>query len=319
MQDLLSQEEIDALLNGIEGEFVPEEPGEEQLSEIIPCEPGEGQRLERSAWPGLELFAERLCRQLQAKLYQWFELPVEVHSLSYHQSSFEDYRETVNQPASLTLLQLPPLHGTSMLVVDTKLVFKLVEQFFGGEGGHARIESREFSPLELRVVGMFLERVVASLVYAWQPLQSLSPGSQTSVGSMEAIAHIAPEEPLCVSSFEVSFAGSGGELHWAAPYTMLEPLREQLRAGLASNSDTAPGHWRRGLESGLRASKVNMTYALSSGPLTLRHLLELEAGDIVPIDEGCGVIRADSRELFSARLQSTGDALAVELQGRLDQ
>ena len=319
MQDLLSQEEIDALLKGMGGDQPPVDPGEEELSETVYCEPGELNRITRSEWPGLELLAQRLCWHLQAKLFKWFGQSLTVRASGFRRTLFEDYRETVNTPASLNLLTLPPLHGTSMLVLDAKLVFKLVEQFFGGADGHARIEARQFSPLEMRVVGLFLEHVLSSMVYAWLPLVPVSTERSGAESSIEAIAHFAPEEPLLACAFEVSFGGSGGELHWVAPYSMLAPLRERLTAGLASNSEIAPGYWQQNLSTGIKATRVNMSSSLSSKALPLNSVLALEEGDIIAIDEHSGVIRVNSRELFSARLSGAGEALSVCLQRRIDQ
>jgi flagellar motor switch protein FliM len=319
LQDLLSQEEIDALLNGIDGEVIPDDTDEEQLSEVVAYEPGEMHRIERSDLPGLELFSQRLSRQLQAKLFKWFELPVTVSPTGCRYSNFEDYQETVAEPSSLSLLQLPPLHGTSVTVLDSKLVFKLVEQFFGGAGGHARIQSRDFSALELRVTALFLEHLFSSMIYAWQPLLAVNPSLVGSEKSIAAIAHIPLEEPLLVVSFEVSFDGSGGELQWLVPYSMLEPLMEKLRGDLASGSDTAPGYWHENLENSLRASKVKMSYGLSTTQMSLRNLLALKAGDIVPIDGSSGVVRVNARELFAARLSDVPGSLSLELEGRVDQ
>lgn len=319
LQDLLSQEEINALLNGIEGEAVADDPDEQELTEVIACEPGELDRLERSDMPGLELFAQRLARHLQTKLFKWFEGAVTVNPAGQRQSRFQDYRETVNEPVSINLLHTPPLHGTSMLVLDSKLVFKLVDQFFGGASGHARIESRVFSSLEQRVISLFIEQAFSSMVYAWQPLQQVSPVLYGSESSTEAIAAMAPEEPLVISSFDIAFDGSGGELQWVAPYAMLEPLREQLTAGLGTNSDTLPGHWQKRLASGLKASKLNMHYVMQSKQLSLQQLVQLEAGDIVPIDENSGIISVNARHLFKAGIKRVGDDLAVDILGRVDQ
>jgi flagellar motor switch protein FliM len=319
LQDLLSQEEIDALLNGIDGEVIPDDTDDEQLSEVVACELGEMHRIERSDLPGLELFSQRLSQQLQAKLFKWFELPVVVSPTGCRHSHFEDCQETVAEPSSLSLLQLPPLHGTSVVVLDSKLVFKLVEQFFGGAGGHARIQSRDFSSLELRVTALFLEHLFSSMIYAWQPLLLVNPSQIGSEKSIAAIAHIPPEEPLLVISFEVSFDGSGGELQWLVPYSMLEPVMEKLRGGLASSSDTAPGYWHKNLDNSLRASKVKMSYGLSTTQMSLRHLLALKTGDIVPIDGSSAVVRVNSRELFAARLSDLSGGLGLELEGRVDQ
>lgn len=319
LQDLLSQEEIDALLNGIGDEASFDDEGEEQLSEVVAYEPGEMHRIERGDLPGLELFSQRLSQQLQAKLFKWFELPVAVKPAQIEFSAFEDYQETVAEPSSLSLVQLAPLHGTSVVVLDSKLVFKLVEQFFGGSAGHARIESREFSSLELRVTGLFLEHLLGSMAYAWEPVQVLTPSLKGSEKSIAAIAHISAQERLLVMSFDITFAGSGGQLQWLLPCSMLEPLMDSLRIGLASNSDATPGYWQKNMENSLRATRVKMTYGLSSQQMSLRDLLALEAGDIVPIDGCSSVVSANSRELFKARLRDLPGGLCLQLEGRVDQ
>ncbi len=319
MQDLLSQEEIDALLHGVEGAFSAADDAEPEQREVVPYELSGHRSLQRGAWPGLELVNERFARQLRSSLFKLFNVEMAVSVDAHQRISFEDFQETLNTPSSITLLSCAPLTGKVLLVLDTHLVFKFVELFFGGSSGPARIAGHQYTALEQRVIDLFLTEVGENIAYAWRPLVAIEPQQTGAETLPRSLSDFSPDEPLVVCSFQLGEGGSGGQLQLALPYLMLAPLQDRLENGLASNADTASTYWRENLHSSIQATRVTMSCSVNSEPLSFRDVLNLDVGDIIPLDSSSVMLQANKRALYRASLADLSGGLSVQLQGRIQQ
>ncbi|MGM0633465.1 MAG: flagellar motor switch protein FliM, partial [Pseudomonadota bacterium] len=150
MQDLLSQDEIDALLHGVDdGDVDTDEdlaPGEVRSYDLTSQD-----RIVRGRMPTLEMINERFARYTRISLFNLMRRSAEVSVNGVQINKFGEYLHTMYVPTSLNLVKFRPLRGTALIVLDARLVFALVDNYFGGDGRHAKIEGREFTPTELRV------------------------------------------------------------------------------------------------------------------------------------------------------------------------
>ena len=146
-------------------------------------------------------------------------------------------------PTSLNLVKMKPLRGTGLFILDAKLVFKLVDNFFGGDGRHAKIEGREFTPTELRVVRMVLDQAFIDLREAWHAVMDINFEYVNSEVNPALANIVSPSEVVVVSTFHIELDGGGGDLHITMPYSMIEPIREMLDAGFQSDVDDQDERW----------------------------------------------------------------------------
>ena len=164
--------------------------------------------------------------------------------------------------------------------MDAKLVFKLVDNFFGGDGRHAKIEGREFTPTEVRVVQLVLSQIFADMIEAWQPVMEVEfeyVGSEVN----PAMANIvSPSEVVVVSTFHIELDGGGGDFHMTIPYSMIEPIREVLDAGVQSDIDDIDERWTQSLREDIMDAPVPIHGTLVEREITLREVAELQEGDI---------------------------------------
>src|SRR5690554_2022158 len=167
MQDLLSQDEIDALLHGVDDGDVKLE-GNDDPSVVRAYDLTSQDRIVRGRMPTLEMINERFARYTRISLFNLLRRTADVSVGGVQITKFGEYLHTLYVPTSLNLVKFRPLRGTALIVLDAKLVFKLVDNYFGGDGRHAKIEGREFTPTELRVVRMVLEQAFVDLKEAWQ-------------------------------------------------------------------------------------------------------------------------------------------------------
>ncbi len=198
--------------------------------------------------------------------------------------------------------------------MDAKLVFKLVDNFFGGDGRHAKIEGREFTPTEIRIVQKVLEQVFIDLTEAWAtvlPLNFEYIGFEVN----PAMANIvSPGEVVIVSTFHIELDGGGGDLHITMPYSMVEPVKEELDSGVQSDVDDIDERWVRALRSDIMNAKVPLNVLVAQRQLPLRELVNLEAGDIIPIELPDHVLlEANGVPIFKCQMGRSGDNLALKI------
>src|SRR5690554_3211879 len=166
VQDLLSQDEIDALLHGVDEGVIDNEENNEPGA-VKSYDLTSQDRIVRGRMPTLEMINERFARYTRISMFNLLRRSADVSVGGVQVMKFGEYVHTLYVPTSLNLVKMKPLRGTALFILDARLVFKLVDNFFGGDGRHAKIEGREFTPTELRVVRMVLEQAFTDLKEAW--------------------------------------------------------------------------------------------------------------------------------------------------------
>ncbi|WP_409303702.1 flagellar motor switch protein FliM, partial [Pseudomonas sp. KCJK8993] len=246
VQDLLSQDEIDALLHGVDDGLVQTEHAAEPGS-VKSYDLTSQDRIVRGRMPTLEMINERFARYTRISMFNMLRRSADVAVGGVQVMKFGEYVHSLYVPTSLNLVKIKPLRGTALFILDAKLVFKLVDNFFGGDGRHAKIEGREFTPTELRVVRMVLEQAFIDLKEAWQAIMPVNFEYINSEVNPAMANIVGPSEAVVVSTFHIELDGGGGDLHVTMPYSMIEPIREMLDAGFQSDLDDQDERWSKAL------------------------------------------------------------------------
>jgi len=314
VQDLLSQDEIDVLLHGVDDGLIAEEQAESKEG-IAEYDLGSQERIVRGRMPTLEMINERFARHTRISLFNLLRRSAEVAASGVQLMKFSEYLSALYVPTSLSMVKIKPLRGTALFILDAKLVFKLVDNFFGGDGRYAKIEGREFTPTEQRVIQMVLEQAFVDLRDAWQAVLALSfdyIGSEVN----PALANIvSPNEVVVVSTFRIELDGGGGEMHITLPYSMIEPIRDLLDAGLQADINDQDERWAGALREDILAAKVPLSACVAKRAIKLRELLKLREGDVLPIEmEPELLLRASGVPTFRVRLGAHKGQLALQVQ-----
>ena len=257
--EVLSQEEIDALLHGVDdGDIDIDDTSLADVGEYSAYDLTSQDRIVRGRMPTLELINERFARYMRVSLFNLLRRSAEVAVAGVQVQKFGEYTQSLELPTSLNMVRMHPLRGVSLFAVEAKLVFRLVDSFFGGDGVNAKIEGREFTPTELRVVEMFLAQVFKNLEEAWKPLVEVNfeiAGSEVN----PALANIiSPSEAIIVSAFHIEIDGNGGDFHVAIPYSMIEPIKDVLDSGMTGESSEVDERWGNALRRDILRAKVNL-------------------------------------------------------------
>ena len=313
VQDLLSQDEIDALLHGVDDGLVQTEMAAEPGS-VKSYDLTSQDRIVRGRMPTLEMINERFARYTRISMFNMLRRSADVAVGGVQVMKFGEYVHSLYVPTSLNLVKIKPLRGTALFILDAKLVFKLVDNFFGGDGRHAKIEGREFTPTELRVVRMVLEQAFIDLKEAWQAIMEVNFEYINSEVNPAMANIVGPSEAIVVSTFHIELDGGGGDLHVTMPYSMIEPVREMLDAGFQSDLDDQDERWVKALREDLLDVDVPLSATVARRQLRLRDFLHMAPGDIIPVDLPEELImRANGVPSFKVKLGSHKGNLALQV------
>jgi flagellar motor switch protein FliM len=206
-------------------------------------------------------------------------------------------------PTSLNLVRFLPLVGTGLIIFEAKLIFALIDTYFGGTGRHAKIEGRDFTATENNIIQMLMEEVIAGMEDAWSPVLT----AKVEFINREMNPHFAnlvsPTEIVVVSRLRIDLDGKGGEFHITLPYAMLEPLKDTLRAGMQSDRADREERWSQLLRNELEESEVDLETRLGTVNMSISSLIDMRPGDIIPFDfNGQATAVSDGIPLFTGEL-----------------
>jgi flagellar motor switch protein FliM len=283
-QDFLSQEEVDALLKGVTGEVDEDKPGIASDDEVKTYEIGRQERIVRGRMPTLELINERFARFLRLGLFNYIHRNVEIAVSPVKVQKYSEFIRNLVVPTNLNLIQARPLRGTGLIVLDPNLVFLVVDNMFGGDGRfHTRVEGRDFTATEQRIIRGLLNVIFDEYQKSWQsvfPLQFEYIRSEMNT----QFANIAtPSEIVIALTFSLEFSGNTSDMHICLPYSMVEPIRDILYSAMHSEQDSSDKRWTSMLTRQLQTAEVELVTILGEATITLGEVIKLKAGDVIPL------------------------------------
>lgn len=317
MNEHLSQDEIDTLLNGVDSGDVDTLTNDLGVDgEAVSYNLGSQDRIIRGRMPTLDMINERFVRNLRISMFNMLRRSTEITTVDVRIIKFSEYVRGLFMPTSLNLVNVNPLRGTGLFVVDPKLVFSTVENFFGGDGRyHTRIEGRDFTPTENRVVQLLLDLLFVDLKKAWKPVMDLNFKYLATEINPQFANIVSPTEVVVVSRFKMELEnnGGGGEFHVVMPYSMLEPIRELLDAGTQSDQVNVDHRWTNTLREEMKQAVVKIDSRMGYTRLTLGEVLNLTDGDFIPIEiPDVVTVRAANVPIFKGVLGNSNGKNAVQ-------
>jgi flagellar motor switch protein FliM len=316
MNDLLSQDEIDALLHGVSGGDIDTDSDDDiPEGQVNSYDFTSQDRIVRGRMPTLEMINERFARHFRISIYNMLRRSGEISVSGVQMLKFAEYVHSLFVPTSLNLVKVQPLRGTALFVLEPKLVFSLVDNYFGGEGRfHTKIEGREFTPTEQRVIQMVLQMAFKDLAQSWKPVMPIQFEYLNSEVNPHFANIVSPTEVVVVNTFRIELDGGGGDMHVTMPYSMLEPIRDLLDAGVQSDRSDVDERWSRAIREEMRSAEVGLSCKLVEANLTLRELLHMAPGDVIPIDlPETVVLEAEDTPVFRGRFGTHEGMRAIQI------
>lgn len=282
--DILSQDEVDALLKGVTGEPEEEVAGED-VAGVRPYNIAKQERIVRGRMPGLELINERFARLLRIGLFNFVRRTAEISVGPVRVMKYSEFIRNLVVPTNLNLVHMKPLRGTALFIFDPNLVFLVVDNLFGGDGRfHMRVEGRDFTPTEMRIIQNMLNVVFEEMQKCWHPIYPVEFEYVRSEMNTQFANIATPSEVVVVTTFNIELGSGGGDFHVCLPYAMIEPIRDLLYSSMQGERLEVDERWTKLLTKQIQVAEVNLVANLGEAPVTLGQILNMQVGDVISLD-----------------------------------
>lgn len=286
MTNILSQEEVDALLRGISGGEIETDVEEyHEPGDIITYDLTSQDRIIRGRMPTLEMTNEKFARTFRQTLSSILRKVISVTAVSADMIKFGEFLKTLPVPTSLHLFRMDPMRGTAIFIIESKVIFTLVDIIFGGTGTESyKIEGREFTAIENNLIKKIVLSALEDLEKCWKPLIDLKVAYQRAEINPQFAQIVPPTDVVVVMNFEVEVEYTSGVISICIPYSMLEPVKEKLAAGFQSEHLEVDKAWANRFKSGLLKSYVNIFVELGRAQVLSKDVVNLRKGDVIQLE-----------------------------------
>lgn len=284
-QDFLSQDEVDALLKGVTGETDESPEDEGDAAGVRSYNIATQERIVRGRMPTLELINERFARLFRIGLFNFLRRSAEISVGPVRVIKYSEFIRNMPVPTNLNLVKVNPLRGTSLFVFDPNLVFLFVDNLFGGDGRfHTRVEGRDFTPTEQRIIQRLLEVAFLEYEKSWAPVYKIQLEYLRAEMNTQFANIATPNEVVVATTFTIDLGNNSGEFHVCMPYSMIEPIRDALSSSMQGDQMEADTRWVKLLSKEIQQAEVELVANLGEVPITLGQILNMKKGDIISLD-----------------------------------
>ena len=283
-EDFLSQDEVDALLKGATGES-DEVQKEEEKGGVRPYNIATQERIVRGRMPTYEIINERFARLLRIGLFNFMRRTVDIAVGPVKVIKFSEFVRNLVVPTNLNLIQMRPLRGTALLVFDPNLIFLIVDNLFGGDGRyHTRVEGRDFTQTEQRIIRRLLDVVFEEYEKSWKSVYPVKFEYVRSEMNPQFATIATPNEVVVTVTFDIDMGNQGGELHVCIPYSMIEPIRDTLYSALQGDHLEVDKRWIKLMSKQVQMAEVELVANIGHTKVTFEQILSMQAGDVIPLE-----------------------------------
>jgi len=289
-QQILSQDEVDALLQGITGESQKLEQEEVQAGGIRNYDIASQERIVRGRMPTMEIINERFARNIRIGLFNFIRKSPEISIGGIKVQKYSAFLREIVVPTNFNIVSVRPLRGSGLIVCDPTLVFAVIDALFGGAGKyHTRIEGRDFSPTEQRIITRLVEVVTEEYKKAWAGIYPLELDYQRSEMQPQFANIATPSEIIVATSFTLEIGDTTGTIHFCIPYSTLEPIRDVLYSTIQGDSNEPDRRWVNLMKQQIQSATVEVVAELAHAPATVEQLLAFKPGDFIELDLSAGI------------------------------
>ena len=284
-QQILSQDEVDALLQGITGESQKLEQEHVDDGAVRNYDISSQERIVRGRMPTMEIINERFARNIRIGLFNFIRKSPEISIGSIKVQKYSAFLREIVVPTNFNIVSVRPLRGSGLIVCDPTLVFAVIDSLFGGAGKyHTRIEGRDFSPTEHRIITRIVDVITTEYKKAWQGIYPLELEYQRSETQPQFANIATPSEIVVATSFTLEIGDTSGTIHFCIPYATLEPIRDVLYSTIQGDAAEPDKRWVNLMKQQIQSAQVELVAELAQAPATVEQLLSFKAGDFIELD-----------------------------------
>ena len=289
MSQVLSQSEVDALLSAVSDNRVDsrDDGGQEDSlrSGIVQYDLANQDRIIRGRMPTLDIIHDRFIRLFRVTLSNSLRKMANLSVNSTGPLKFSEFMNSLPLPSCLNILRLDPLRGAAVMVIESKLLYALVDSFFGGNDvPYTKIEGKDFTPIEIKIARRVVLSAIDDLEKAWEPVYPLKIGYSRTEINPQFVAVVAPSDVVIATTFDVELEKVSGTIKIVIPYATLEPIKSKLSVGFQSEQLEVDFIWINRIKEQIMQTQANLLLKLGEATIQVRDLMNLQAGDIIQLN-----------------------------------
>ena len=314
-QQILSQDEVDALLQGITGESQKLEQEEVPEGAIRDYDLASQERIVRGRMPTMEIINERFARNIRIGLFNFIRKTPEVAIGGIKVQKYSAFLREIVVPTNFNIVSVRPLRGSGLIVCDPNLVFAVIDALFGGAGKYpTRIEGRDFSATEQRVITRIVEVILTEYHKAWKGIYPLELEYQRSEMQPQFANIATPSEIVVSTSFTLEIGETSGTIYFCIPYSTLEPIRDVLYSTTVGDSSEPDRRWINLLKTQIQSAEVELVAELGTAPATVEQLLAFKPGDFIELDLNPLIeAKVDGVPVFNAHYGTSNGKYSIKI------
>lgn len=286
MNQVLSQNEVDALLSAVSDNRMdtPEGEGAGNGAGVVQYDLANQDRIIRGRMPTLDIIHDRFIRLFRMTLSNSLRKMANISVNSTGPLKFSEFMNSLPLPSCLNILRLDPLRGAAVMVIESKLLYALVDSFFGGNDvPYTKIEGKDFTQIEIKIARRVVLSAIDDLEKAWEPVYPLKVGYSRTEINPQFVAVVPPSDVVIATTFDVELEKVAGTIKIVIPYATLEPIKSKLSVGFQSEQLEVDFIWINRIKEQIMGTTANMLVKLGVADITVRDLIELEPGDIIQL------------------------------------
>lgn len=286
MNQVLSQNEVDALLSAVSDNRVESgNPNPAGGPGVIQYDLANQDRIIRGRMPTLDIIHDRFIRLFRMTLSNSLRKMANISVNSTGPLKFSEFMNSLPLPSCLNILRLDPLRGAAVMVVESKLLYALVDSYFGGNDvPYTKIEGKDFTQIEIKIARRLVMTAIDDLEKAWEPVYPLKIGYSRTEINPQFVAIVPPSDVVIATTFDVELEKVSGTIKIVIPYATLEPIKSKLSVGFQSEQLEVDFIWINRIKEKIMQTNANLLVRLGAADIKVRDLLELEPGDIIQLN-----------------------------------
>jgi flagellar motor switch protein FliM len=287
MSQVLSQSEVDALLSAVSDNRIDteEQKDESYKGGVVQYDLANQDRIIRGRMPTLDIIHDRFIRLFRVTLSNSLRKMANISVNSTGPLKFSEFMNSLPLPSCLNILRLDPLRGAAVMVIESKLLYALVDSFFGGsDAPYTKIEGKDFTQIEIKIARRVVLSAIDDLEKAWEPVYPLKVGYSRTEINPQFVAVVPPSDVVIATTFDVELEKVSGTIKLVIPYATLEPIKSKLSVGFQSEQLEVDFIWINRIKEKIMSTDANILIKLGDANITVRDLMHLEAGDIIQLN-----------------------------------
>ncbi len=286
MTQVLSQNEVDALLSAVSDNRTddPNAGGQSEAAGVVSYDLSNQDRIIRGRMPTLDIIHDRFIRLFRVTLSSALRKMANISVNSTGPLKFSEFMNSLPLPSCLNILRLDPLRGAAVMVIESKLLYALIDSLFGGNDvPYTKIEGKDFTPIEIKIARRIVLSAIDDLEKAWEPVYPLKIGYSRTEINPQFVAVVPPSDVVIATTFDVELEKVSGTIKIVVPYATLEPIKSKLSVGFQSEQLEVDFIWINRIKEQIMQTQANILIKLGEADISVHDLMDLTPGDIIQL------------------------------------